>query len=205
MIVDILCPDSFGANCYLVTSGNHAMIVDPSVSLAAINDALQKRSAVPEGILLTHGHFDHIMSMDELRDTYPGIPVYLHTGDADFPGNANKNAYRFFFGLPRTWRAADHLITDGEWILIGEEKLQVLHTPGHTPGSVCYRGEDFLFSGDTLFAQGVGRCDLPGGSNAALSASLARLRQLPPTLTLYPGHGDISRLDDALREICRIG
>ena len=202
MLVDILCPDSFGSNCYLVSSGRHAMIVDPSVSLAAVGEALQRRGAVPEGILLTHGHFDHMLSMDELRDAYPDIQVYLHTADADFPGSAVKNAHRLFFGLPRTWRPADHLLIDGEWVLIGEEKLQVIHTPGHTPGSVCFHGEGFLLSGDTLFAHGIGRCDLPGGNRAALSASLERLRQLPPSLTLYPGHGDTALLGDALAEVC---
>jgi glyoxylase-like metal-dependent hydrolase (beta-lactamase superfamily II) len=201
MKIRSICPDSFASNCYLLIEGREALVVDPGVSLASIQQALADEGADCRGILLTHGHFDHVLSLDELRDAYPNAPVYLHTDDAELLPDGEKNAFSLFFGQDRAWRPADHLLGNGEIILLGDERIRVVHTPGHTRGSVCYLCGGDLITGDTLFADGYGRCDLYGGDWGALCASLRKLTELPPTLRIYPGHGPVSMLGDSLGEI----
>lgn len=198
MKIRSISPDSFASNCYLVIEGGQAMVVDPGVSLRAIQSALDAEGATLCGILLTHGHFDHILTLDELRDAYPDAPVYLHAADAELLADGEKNAFALFMGQDRTWRPADHLLTDGEIILLGDARIRVRHTPGHTRGSVCYLCGDDLITGDTLFAQGFGRYDLYGGDWAALARSLRELTELSPALRIHPGHGMSATLGDAL-------
>lgn len=198
MKICCLFPDSFASNCYLLVEGDRALVVDPSVSTAAIQTALAEQGADCVGILLTHGHFDHMLSLDELRDAYPDAPVYLHRDDAELLTDGEKNAFALFFGQDRAWRPADQLLTDGEIIRLGDTGIRVLHTPGHTRGSVCYLCGDDLITGDTLFAQGYGRYDLYGGDRGALCASLRSLTEHSPSLRIYPGHGPSALLGDAL-------
>lgn len=201
MKIRSICPDSFASNCYLVIEGQRALVVDPGVSLRAIQSALAAEGAECCGILLTHGHFDHVLSLDELRDAYPDAPVYLHAADAELLSDGDKNAFSLFMGQDRTWRPADHLLTDGEIILLGDARIRVRHTPGHTRGSVCYLCGEDLITGDTLFESGYGRYDLYGGDYASLCRSLRELCELPPTLRIHPGHGMSTTLGDALARI----
>lgn len=201
MKIRSICPDSFASNCYLLIEGTQALVVDPSISVTAIQSALADEGAQCVGILLTHGHFDHILSLDEWRDAYPDTTVYLHAADAELLGDGEKNAFSLFFGQDRVWRPADHLLTDGEIILLGDVRIRVLHTPGHTRGSVCYLCGNGLITGDTIFASGYGRCDLYGGDAGALFRSLRQLTELSPTLLIYPGHGPSALLSEALSEI----
>ena len=195
-----ICAESFGANTYLIVSGRSALVVDPAVSVQAILSACQAEDASLEGILLTHGHFDHILSLDTLRDTLP-IPAYIHEADRVMLIDGTKNAFSTFFGKERVWRPAEHGLTGGQSIPLGDEVITVLHTPGHTPGSVCYRCGDLLITGDTLFAEGYGRCDLWAGSLDLMRDSLTTLRFLPSNLTIYPGHGASYRLSHALDNV----
>jgi glyoxylase-like metal-dependent hydrolase (beta-lactamase superfamily II) len=196
-----ICPDSFASNCYLLLQGQAALVVDPGVSLASIQSALEAQGAVCRGILLTHGHFDHILSLDELRAAYPDAPVYLHADDAELLSDGQKNAFALFFGQDRVWQPANRLLLGGEIIPLGDEQIRVIHTPGHTQGSVCYLFGDHLITGDTLFDGGYGRCDLYGGDWAALTRTLRRLTELPRTLRIYPGHGPSAALGDSLSDI----
>lgn len=192
--------ESFGANTYLIVSGSHALIVDPAVTAGKILEAVRAEDAVPEGVLLTHGHFDHVLSLDSLRAAYP-LEASIHEADAELLTDGKKNAFYDFFRQERRFGAAEHLLGDRDVLPLGDEKICVLHTPGHTPGSVCYLCGDSLLTGDTLFADSFGRCDLWGGSDAQMSASLASLRTLNPNLTIYPGHGPSARLSHALDNV----
>ena len=201
MQVQALNPGSgFGSNCYLLTDNGHAAVVDPSASSASILAAARAANCTLDAVYLTHGHFDHILSMDTLRTACPGLPVYVHPADAPMMTDGEKNAFTMFFGQDRRFTPADRYLEEGQKLSLGQGSLIVLHTPGHSPGSVCFlnREDGFLLTGDTLFAMDVGRCDLWGGDYSTLLASLRRLKQLDRTLTIYPGHGESERLSTAL-------
>ena len=195
-----VCAESFGSNTYLLVSGGEAMVVDPSISVSAIMSAAAAENAIITGILLTHGHFDHIISVDTLRDA-TGVPALIHGEDAIMLTDGKKNAFFEFFGKERTYRPAERLLSEGDTVSIGGEEIKVIHTPGHTKGSVCYLCGDILVTGDTLFAESFGRCDLWGGSIELMGDSLRRLSALPRGTTIYPGHGASSELWNALDNV----
>ena len=180
------------------------VIVDPGMQ----NENEQKRlvkfieenGLTPVKLLNTHGHFDHIMSVDTLRQAEPDLKVYIHEADAPMLTDGDKNAFSLFFGQDRVWKEADILLTDGHKVAVGGTAFTVVHPPGHSPGSVCYlcESEGILLTGDTLFADNIGRCDLWGGSYAVMRQSLKRLREFDGALTIYPGHGDTNQLSRAL-------
>ncbi len=192
-----VCGQSFGANTYALISGNEALVVDPAVSVSAILDAIRAEDAYPVGILLTHGHFDHILSLDTLRQAI-GIEAYIHKSDAVMLTDGKKNAFYEFFGKERVYAPAERLLSDGDKIPLGNEKITVIHTAGHTGGSVCYYSDGLLVTGDTLFAEGIGRCDLWSGNADEMRLSLKRLSELPKNTPIYPGHGASSTLGNAL-------
>lgn len=193
-----LYPGSFGSNCYVLLSDGHAAIIDPSANASVILNTIARHNATPDLILLTHGHFDHMLALNELYQK-SSLPIYLHASDADFPSDAHKNAFFYFFHQEQTYPSPTHLLQNGDLLKLGTDTIQVLHTPGHTPGSVCYLCNDqTLFTGDTLFDGGVGRCDLYGGSATDLKQSLSLLNTLSPSLVIYPGHGRSTTLNDAL-------
>ena len=198
-----ICPGSAMANCYLIEHEGHALVVDPCVTVSAILNAAQAVGAQLDGILLTHGHFDHILTLDTLRDA-TGIPAYIHQADQILLPDGEKNAFALFFGQDRAFRSAEKSVTDGERIPLGQAYVEVIHTPGHTAGSVCYRAGDELLTGDTLFADSFGRYDLYSGDLNTLKGSLRRLAALDPTLTIFPGHGHSVPLGTACDTVCRI-
>ena len=193
-----LYPGALASNCYLLTVGNQAIVVDPSAPVAEILLALRESDLTLSMILLTHGHFDHLFSLQDLRKA-TGAPVLIHEKDADLPDDPEKNMFLRLFGMPRRFGAPDQVLKSGEELSLGGEPIRVIHTPGHTAGSVCYlcNGE-FLLTGDTLFADSYGRTDLYSGDEEALFDSLHRLRALPPDLRIYPGHGEPALLGQAL-------
>ena len=193
-----LFPGSFASNCYLLLSNGEAAVVDPSANANVILDALEKHGATLRYILLTHGHFDHILTLDALRDK-SGVPAYIHQEDAEMLPDSDKNAFRYFFGTSRAWRDAEKTLLDGDVLTLGGEEIRVIHTPGHSKGSCCFLcNGSFLVTGDTLFDGNVGRSDLWGGDAETLLASLYKLRDLPRDLPIYPGHGDRAPLGASL-------
>lgn len=178
-------------NCYIISNEEtgEALIVDPADKALKIKAKLEEANLIPVAILLTHGHFDHIMAVPELTDTYH-IPVYVSELENELLTDSKKNVANLIgkeFTLPlnQNINAVDTLSLAGNLI-------EVIPTPGHTIGSVCYYfAEDkFLISGDTLFLESVGRTDFPTGDSAALVKSLReKLMSLPDEVKVYPGHG----------------
>jgi len=187
----ILVPGSAWANGYLLwdDASGEAMVIDPDMTGGLLANTLKARELKLTGILLTHGHFDHIASVGKLRELYPEAKIYIHALDADKLTDAEKNLSTWQ-GRVITAPGADVLLKDGDEIPLGEECLRVIHTPGHTAGSVCYSVPGRLFSGDTLFSMSVGRWDFPDGDGAALIAGInEKLMILSDQTQVFPGHG----------------
>ena len=205
MKIQTMYSASWLSNCHVLISGgndgkNHAAVIDPSADTEEMIALLEYEDAVLDMIILTHGHFDHIMSLDSLRDA-TGAPAYVHKDDAEMLTDGRKNAYSFFFGKDFSQRPAEHVLSDGDILTLGNETIKVIHLPGHSKGSIALLGNDFLVTGDTIFAQGFGRYDLHGGDALTLRESLNSLKDLDPNLTIHPGHGESARLGTALRAI----
>jgi hydroxyacylglutathione hydrolase len=188
------------ANCYVLAnqSSGEAILIDPGDESAKILKTVQANSLNVKYILNTHGHIDHIGANVALRKKL-NARIAIHSADADLLRNSVFNGAALF-GVSFTEHAPDLLLRDGQVIELSSLKLTVLHTPGHTPGSVCFLGEDCIFTGDTLFAGGVGRTDLQGGSWSELCRSLKeKILPLPDALIVYPGHGADSTLAEERR------
>ena len=185
------------ANSYLLVSGNEAVLIDTGVPVKKLLDALENEGAKLKYILLTHGHFDHTITADKLRDA-TGARLAIHEDDDEMLSDAEKSALALFFGRYDTVRPSDLTIKDGDRLGFGADELTIIHTPGHSKGSVCCQIGNSLFTGDTLFNGGYGRYDLHGGNFNTLCASLAKLKELDGELDIYPGHGDSAKLAKAL-------
>ncbi len=188
MIMRCLPTGMLTSNCYILGDGGEGAVIDPGVKCSDIIEALEAEGLGLKYIILTHAHIDHIISMESLRSHY-GAPVLAHRLDAEAPGDPRMNGAGLF-GLKTVYRAADTALEHGDVYTIGGQKLEIIHTPGHTPGSICIKAGDSLFTGDTLFRLGIGRTDLGGGSMEDIIDSLTnRLMALDDETKVYPGHG----------------
>ena len=180
-------------NVYLVTNEEtkHCVIIDPADKADYISEQMTHAQIIPDAILLTHGHFDHIGAVGKLQETYGAkeLPVYAFCEEEELLEDTSLNQSIYYDAV--TVRA-DHFLKDGDHIAPAGIPMQVLYTPGHTRGSCCYylEEENLLFSGDTLFQRSVGRSDMPTGDEDTLVESIRRvLMALPDETNVLPGHG----------------
>ena len=191
-------------NAYVIVEGLSCILVDPGAEARRILSFLDSRSLVPALIVATHGHLDHTAAIPELLDAWRArgikVPLAAHEEDASYFGEQGEETNRTLFAAINAlgyfkayWRpipAPQMLLSDGD--LLPDGSYRVIHSPGHSRGSLCLYDEEaaILISGDTLFRDGVGRTDGPDSNQAALGASLERLFALPPTTRVFPGHGE---------------
>lgn len=201
LLVHRLVVSPFETNCYIAgdESSRSAIIIDPGDEAHLISDAAYGCDVTVIGIVNTHGHADHIGSNAALKGEFD-CPIMIHELDAALLADPQANLSATI-GAGMVSPAADRLLREGDVIAIGGLALTVIHTPGHTPGGICLFGEGVLFSGDTLFMDGIGRTDFPGGSPMQLMDSIRnRLLVLPDETIVYPGHGPSTTIGREKRE-----
>lgn len=188
MQIKRLIVGEFSTNCYLLESGGELGVVDPGGEAGRILGAVKSTEAELKYIINTHYHPDHILANKDLRRS-GRVEVLIH--------ETEKEHIDF---------KADRFLLDGDEIKIGETILRVIHTPGHSGGSICLLGQDFIFTGDTLFKDGYGRTDLPSGSSIEIKKSLELLsRTIKPGMMVYPGHGEVFRYGPGMVERVLMG
>ncbi len=187
MYLETISNGLLDSNCYIVGDAGSAAVIDAGVEESVVIRTLESQGVSLKYIILTHGHIDHVLMAGKLRDA-TGARIVIHEDDALLLGDPVLNCSAMF-RLNKVFGPADVFVKDGDSISVGGIKLEFIHTPGHTPGSMCVLADRRLFSGDTLFRLGAGRTDLGAGSPAKLEASLRRLMELEDSTMVYPGHG----------------
>lgn len=192
MIIKTFPMGLIGTNAYLLINdedgSNEAVVIDLGGDFEVVKDELEKHNAELKYILNTHGHFDHIFGERDAQEIVD-LPVYVHENDKYLVENLPKQLERF--GFSENVEAPKNIktLTENDTFKIGNKEIKVIHTPGHTPGSVCFLLGNSLFSGDTLFYTSIGRTDFEGGSFAQIGDSIKnKLFTLDDSIDVYPGH-----------------
>ena len=187
----------FSANCYLVTDEGtgDSLLIDPGSYGERQKEYIKSQGIDSlKYILLTHGHFDHMIGVERFRNAFGG-EVVIHKNDLDKISSAAGSLYsRFEREIPFAEASADIIVEDGDRIPFANGEIEVIHTPGHTKGCVCYKIEDCLYTGDTIFRGSVGRVDFPDSDEAEMLSSLKRIYSIEGEYKLYPGHEGQSTL-----------
>ncbi len=193
MKVKVMQVGPIGTNCYILEDDktNKVAVIDPGDEADKIAQVLQKDGAEVEYILLTHGHYDHTTGVPDLKEHFPDAQVYIHQADANGAGST-------LYPLAGQVAGLKHY-KEGDTLTLGTLTIQVMETPGHSPGSVTLRVGDVLFTGDTLFCGSCGRTDLRGGSYEQIMVSLKRLGELEGDFHVCPGHDRTSTLEQERR------
>jgi hydroxyacylglutathione hydrolase len=189
-IIKRLVVGSLSANCWIVgkESVGEGLVIDPGGNSETINRAIDETGLDIKIIVLTHGHSDHIAALRDIQDK-TGTGVAIHIEDADFL--EGRGSYSSQFGISyRTPHSPERLLREGDIIDVGGMSFEVIHTPGHTPGSICLLTDFGIFTGDTIFRRGIGTTLMPGSSRLQLLDSIhKKLMTLPDETVIYPGHG----------------
>lgn len=191
MLLERLTVGPLATNCYIIgpEDGGMAAVVDPGGDADRILAEVAARRLTVVYVIDTHGHADHVAANGPVLEA-TGATLAIHGADAPVLADPVANISAFVGGSVNS-PPAGLVLADGDELNVGELTLRIMHTPGHTPGSVVILADDALFSGDTLFAGSVGRTDLPGGSARQLADSLrAKIEPLDPRVVVYPGHGE---------------
>lgn len=179
-----------GVCCYIIgcEKTKKCAVIDPGGNVDLILQEIENDGLTVQYIIATHGHADHVCGNSELKEA-TGAQIVMHKDDDEFFGQDQVKQFFAGLGLDHS-PPADVTVKEGDLIEVGEEKFKVIHTPGHTPGGMCLYNEPNLFTGDTLFAGGIGRTDFPGGAHQELMASIKnKLFVLPDDTIVWPGHG----------------
>ena len=191
MRIDVIVVGQMEVNCYVVSSEKtrNAALIDPGDDYARIEGFLSKQNLKAGFIVHTHGHIDHIQADNDFN-----LPIYVHRLDAELLNNPLTNLSGFL-SMPLKVRGDIRPLEDSEKLGLDDISLEVIHTPGHTPGGICLKANGIIFTGDTLFAEGIGRTDFPGASQEQLLMSIRnRLLIFPDDTIIYPGHGASSTI-----------
>jgi len=182
--IKALALGAYQTNCYLVwdETSDTCVVIDPGYEPETVLNEVNRLGKTIEAVLLTHGHFDHVGGVRTIA-AETDCAVYLCDADLSMPPQMTAGSLYY-----------THIYGEGDFVVAAGLSFKVLHTPGHTPGSVCLMCENVIFSGDTLFWGSCGRTDLPGGSWSTIRISLKRLADLPGDYKVYPGHGDATML-----------
>ena len=184
----------FDENCDVVSDDTgEGVVIDPGGMAKEILAYIREAKIDLKAVLDTHGHCDHIGANDAIRDVTEA-PLYIHKEDGAMISDIRLNLSAFM-GFKVISRPAEHLLSEGDKISFGNSELEVIHTPGHTKGGVCFVGDGVAFTGDTLFAGSIGRSDFPGGSEVELIGNIKKkLLVLPDETKVYSGHGPSSEI-----------
>jgi glyoxylase-like metal-dependent hydrolase (beta-lactamase superfamily II) len=197
MIIKTIVVGPLDVNCYIFGCEDTkvAAIIDPGDNADEIIKVIDKEGLKPEFIINTHAHFDHIGGVKAIQEHFK-IDFFLHKEDLYLVENASEQATAF--GLsPISKPDVNKFVNNGDKISLGDKVINVIHTPGHSPGGVCYHVDNNVFVGDTMFASSIGRTDLPGGSYETLISSIKeRLFPLGDSTTVYPGHGPSTTIEN---------
>lgn len=187
----------YGSNCYLISDMGRYAVVDPSADYAATLRQYPEIEGKIAYVLITHAHFDHILTLKDWAEHSERVIVGLN--DAGALSNSSLNCYLGFLGVDDGYYGKYETVQEGQALPLGSAEIVIIDTPGHTPGGVSYMIEDNVFSGDTVFAKGgYGRCDLPGGDIDILEKSIIKLITKFTDVTFYPGHGESTKLQELI-------
>ena len=191
MKIEKITATLLSANNYVVGDDKNCLIIEAGADLEKIKQIVAKRNVL--GIFLTHGHWDHALNIDKIQKEF-GCKVYLNKNAVSKLKNEKRTFYGDVLIKSNLTEKQMHFVEDGEIITFEDSQVEVIYTPGHTNCSVCYKVLDktdkVLFTGDTLFCDGFGRCDLPTGSEEDMMKSLQKLFMLEENLKIFPGHGE---------------
>jgi hydroxyacylglutathione hydrolase len=187
MYLDVFSDNSFETNCWLIAAdgGDDAVVVDPGFSAARVHELLREADKTPVAVLATHGHADHVGAAAE----FCGDELPLHIHEADALALTDPLAWGAGYAREPIPVKDVRTLSHGDVLSFAGFRIEVLHTPGHTPGSVCFRTDGWVLSGDLVFAGTIGRSDFPNSSPEHMRASLRRFLELPDPLPVLPGHG----------------
>jgi glyoxylase-like metal-dependent hydrolase (beta-lactamase superfamily II) len=182
-------------NAYLFYSAlsRRCFIIDPGAEAGKIISRIESEKLLPQAVILTHGHADHAGAAAEVIRHFH-VPLWIHQADEQVARSLVNREFAALFGVALP-PPAERLLVDGETIGSDDLAMTVIHSPGHTPGSILLRSGNLLFTGDTLFQGDIGRTDLPGGDAKQLEESLDKIKKLPPATIVLPGHGEASTLE----------
>ncbi len=199
MIKTIL--NEFDENTYIINEKAEAYIIDPGTNYKDIIKYVLESDFKVLGILLTHGHFDHIVGVNRLIKEF-NCTVHIHELERDFLFDPNLNLSGLTYNrFTVTKKDMVQTFTESSSFILGREQIKILHTPGHTRGGVCYKYKNFLFSGDTLFKGSIGRTDLPTSSSVDIQRSVAKIiKTYRDNTIVYPGHGHFSTILNEKRD-----